>query len=201
MKFSPLVQELIESFRCLPGVGAKTAQRMAFHLLERNRRGGEKLADKLSQAMEHVGHCQKCRNFTEQDLCDICLSPKRQMSELLCVVETPADVIAIEQTGEFIGRYFILMGHLSPIDGIGPSDLGLDLLAAELKLGHIKEVILATNPTVEGEATAHFIAEMTKDIGVNISRIAHGVPVGGELEFVDGNTLSHALTGRKNYLS
>jgi len=200
MKFSPLVQELIESFRCLPGVGAKTAQRMAFHLLERNRHGGAKLADKLSAAMEHVGHCKQCRNFTEQELCDICLSPKRQLAEILCVVESPADVMAIEQTGEFQGRYFILMGHLSPIDGIGPDDLGLDLLSAELKKGQIKEVILATNPTVEGEATAHFIAEMTKSLNVNISRIAHGVPVGGELEFVDGNTLSHALSGRKTYL-
>ncbi len=200
MKFSPLVQELIESFRCLPGVGAKTAQRMAFHLLERNRHGGSKLADKLSQAMEKVGHCQKCRNFTEQPICDICLSPKRQLAEILCVVESPADVLAIEQTGEFIGRYFILMGHLSPIDGIGPDDLGLDLLANELKQGQIKEVILATNPTVEGEATAHYIAEMTKSLDVSITRIAHGVPVGGELEFVDGNTLSHALSGRKNYI-
>lgn len=200
MKFSPLVQELIESFRCLPGVGAKTAQRMAFHLLERNRHGGIKLADKLSQAMEKVGHCQKCRNFTEQPICDICLSPKRQLAEMLCVVESPADVLAIEQTGEFIGRYFILMGHLSPIDGIGPDDLGLDLLANELKQGQIKEVILATNPTVEGEATAHYIAEMTKSLDVSITRIAHGVPVGGELEFVDGNTLSHALSGRKNYM-
>ena len=199
MKFSPLVQELIESFRCLPGVGAKTAQRMAFHLLERNRHGGSKLATKLSQAMEDVGHCQQCRNFTEQDLCEICESPRRQLSELLCVVESPADVIAIEQTGEFQGRYFILMGHLSPIDGIGPDDLGLDLLNAVLGKGQIKEVILATNPTVEGEATAHYIAEMSKSLDVNISRIAHGVPVGGELEYVDGNTLSHALSGRKNY--
>lgn len=199
MKFSPLVQDLIESFRCLPGVGAKTAQRMAFHLLERNRHGGVKLADKLSQAMEKVGHCHQCRNFTEQDLCDICLSPKRQLADILCVVESPADVIAIEQTGDFQGRYFILMGHLSPIDGIGPDDLGLDLLSKELQKGQIKEVILATNPTVEGEATAHYIAEMSKAVQVNITRIAHGVPVGGELEYVDGNTLSHALSGRKSY--
>jgi recombination protein RecR len=201
MKFSPLVQELIESFRCLPGVGAKTAQRMAFHLLERNRHGGTKLAQKLSQAMENVGHCQQCRNFTEQSLCDICQSPKRQLAEVLCVVENPADVLAIEQTGDFQGRYFILMGHLSPIDGIGPDDLGLDLLSKELQKGQIKEVILATNPTVEGEATAHYIAEMAKAIDVNITRIAHGVPVGGELEYVDGNTLSHALSGRKTYHS
>lgn len=199
MKFSPLVQELIESFRCLPGVGAKTAQRMAFHLLERNRQGGSKLADKLSQAMENVGHCDNCRNFTEQRLCEICESPRRSQSELLCVVESPADVIAIEQTGDFQGRYFILMGHLSPIDGIGPADLGLDLLAKQLESGDIKEVILATNPTVEGEATAHFIAQMANDYSVKISRIAHGVPVGGELEYVDGNTLSHALSGRKSY--
>ena len=199
MKFSPLVQELIESFRCLPGVGAKTAQRMAFHLLERNRQGGEKLAITMAKAMENVGHCQQCRNFTEQALCDICQSPRRQYAEQLCIVESPADVIAIEQTGEFQGRYFILMGHLSPIDGIGPEDLGLDLLENQLQQGTIKEVILATNPTVEGEATAHFIAEMAKSFDVTISRIAHGVPVGGELEYVDGNTLSHALSGRKNY--
>lgn len=199
MKFSPLVQELIDAFKCLPGVGAKSAQRMAFHLLERNRQGGAKLAGKLEQAMENVGHCQQCRNFTEQPLCEICSSPKRSIAELLCVVESPADVIAIEQTGDFQGRYFVLMGHLSPIDGIGPQDLGLDLLAEQLKQGQIKEVILATNPTVEGEATAHYIAEMASSSGVNISRIAHGVPVGGELEYVDGNTLSHALSGRKNY--
>lgn len=199
MKFSPLVQELIESFKCLPGVGAKSAQRMAFHLLERNRQGGDKLARTLAKAVDEVGHCQQCRNFTEQDLCEICQSPKRKLSETLCVVESPADVIAIEQTGEFTGRYFILMGHLSPIDGIGPDDLGLNLLADQLKQGQIKEVILATNPTVEGEATAHYIAEMAKSLDVNLSRIAHGVPVGGELEYVDGNTLSHALLGRKKY--
>ncbi|REL26484.1 recombination protein RecR [Thalassotalea euphylliae] len=199
MKFSPLVQELIESFRCLPGVGAKTAQRMAFHLLERNRQGGAKLAENMAKAMDQVGHCQQCRNFTEQTLCDICLSPRRQHAEQLCIVESPADVIAIEQTGEFQGRYFILMGHLSPIDGIGPEDLGLDLLEAQLQQGGIREVILATNPTVEGEATAHFVAEMAKSFEVNLSRIAHGVPVGGELEYVDGNTLSHALSGRKSY--
>lgn len=199
MKFSPLVQELIQSFKCLPGVGAKSAQRMAFHLLERNRIGGKKLAQSLASAMDNIGHCQHCRTFTEEDLCDICSSPKRQLSEQLCIVETPADVIAIEQTGEFQGRYFILMGHLSPIDGIGPDDLGLDILDNQLKTKQFSEVILATNPTVEGEATAHFIAEMATQHHVNISRIAHGVPVGGELEFVDGNTLSHALSGRKNY--
>jgi len=199
MKFSPLVQELIDSLKCLPGVGAKSAQRMAFHLLERNRNGGNKLAKTLGLAMENIGHCQSCRNFTEQDFCDICQSVKRQLIETLCIVEGPADVIAIEQTGEFQGLYFVLMGHLSPIDGIGPEDLGLDILAAKLSAGEFKEVILATNPTVEGEATAHFIADLAQKYQVNISRIAHGVPVGGELEFVDGNTLSHALSGRKSY--
>ena len=199
MKFSPLVQELIDSLKCLPGVGAKSAQRMAFHLLERNRRGGSKLATTLSAAMTDIGHCQSCRNFTEEDLCEICQSPKRKIATNLCIVESPGDVIAIEQTGEFTGKYFVLMGHLSPIDGIGPDDLGLDVLERQFATGQFIEVILATNPTVEGEATAHFIAELAQKYQVNISRIAHGVPVGGELEYVDGNTLSHALSGRKSY--
>ncbi len=199
MKFSPLVQELIDSLKCLPGVGAKSAQRMAFHLLERNRNGGIKLSKTLNLAMENVGHCQKCRNFTEQEVCDICQSTKRQLLQTLCIVEGPADVIAIEQTGEFQGLYFVLMGHLSPIDGIGPDDLGLDILSEQLATGNFKEIILATNPTVEGEATAHFIANLAQQYQVDISRIAHGVPVGSELEYVDGNTLSHALSGRKTY--
>ncbi|MBL4910725.1 MAG: recombination protein RecR [Alteromonadaceae bacterium] len=199
MKFSPLVQELIESLRCLPGVGGKSAQRMAFYLLERNRVGGSKLARTLEKAMTDIGHCQQCRTFTEQTLCAICENPRRELAAQLCVVETPADVIAIEQTGDFQGKYFVLMGHLSPIDGIGPDDLGLDVLAKQLASGQFKELILATNPTVEGEATAHYIADLATQYQVDISRIAHGVPVGGELEFVDGNTLSHALLGRKNY--
>jgi recombination protein RecR len=199
MKFSPLVQELIDSLKCLPGVGAKSAQRMAFHLLERNRRGGSKLAGALASAMVDIGHCQSCRNFTEELLCEICESPKRKLATSLCIVESPGDLIAIEQTGEFKGKYFVLMGHLSPIDGIGPDDLGLDILAQQFASGQLEEVILATNPTVEGEATAHFIAELAQQYQVNVSRIAHGVPVGGELEYVDGNTLSHALSGRKNY--
>ena len=199
MKFSPLVQELIDTLKCLPGVGAKSAQRMAFHLLERNRAGGEKLATALSKAMVNIGHCQQCRNFTEDELCQICQSPKRKISETMCIVENPADVLAIEQTGEFQGRYFILMGHLSPLDGIGPDDLGLDILAKQLETGQFKEVILATNPTVEGEATAHYVAELASKYQLTISRIAHGVPIGGELEYVDGNTLSHAFSGRKNY--
>lgn len=200
MKFSPLVQELIDSLKCLPGVGAKSAQRMAFHLLERNRRGGSKLANTLATAMTDIGHCQSCRNFTEQALCEICQSPKRKIATSLCIVESPGDVIAIEQTGEFIGKYFVLMGHLSPIDGIGPDDLGLDILEKQFATGQYNEVILATNPTVEGEATAYYIAELAQKHRVNISRIAHGVPVGGELEYVDGNTLSHAFSGRKSYL-
>ena len=199
MKFSPLVQELIDSLKCLPGVGAKSAQRMAFHLLERNRHGANKLAATLSLAMDNIGHCQHCRNFTEQDLCDICQSEKRKNKQQLCIVESPADVIAIEQTAEYQGLYFVLMGHLSPIDGIGPDDIGLDVLAKHLASSQYKEIILATNPTVEGEATAHFIAELAQQYQVTISRIAHGVPIGGELEYVDGNTLSHALSGRKNY--
>ncbi|MDG1733591.1 MAG: recombination mediator RecR [Thalassotalea sp.] len=197
MKLSPLVQELIDSLRCLPGVGPKSAQRMAFHLLERNRIGGAKLADTVAKAMVDIGYCQGCRTFTELELCEICSSPKRQLKRILCVVESPADILAIEQTGEFTGRYFVLMGHLSPIDGIGPDELGLDKLDVLLASGDFDEMILATNPTVEGGATAHFIADIAKKYGINTSRIAHGVPVGGELEFVDGNTLSHAFSGRK----
>lgn len=199
MKFSPLVQELINALKCLPGVGAKSAQRMAFQLLERNRVGGKKLAEVLGRSMDAIDHCQQCRNFTEENICEICANPRRQLKGQLCVVESPADVIAVEQTGEFQGIYFILMGHLSPLDGVGPEDLHLDILEKQLASQQFNELILATNPTVEGEATAYYIAELAKKHQVNISRIAHGVPVGGELEFVDGNTLSHALSGRKNY--
>lgn len=199
MNFSPLVHELIDALKCLPGVGAKSAQRMAFYLLERNRVGGSKLSHSLKNAMENVGHCQQCRTFTEQAICEICQNPKREIVQQLCIVESPADVIAIEQTSEFKGKYFILMGHLSPIDGIGPEDLGLDVLSTLLASDNFNEVILATNPTVEGEATAHYIAELASKYNVDVSRIAHGVPVGGELEYVDGNTLSHALSGRKRY--
>ncbi|RCU49424.1 MULTISPECIES: recombination mediator RecR [Corallincola] len=197
MKFSPLLTELIEALRCLPGVGPKSAQRMAFHLLERNRRGGAVLADALQQALDKVGHCQRCRTYTEQDVCDICASPKRQASGVLCVVESPADIVAVEQSGQFHGRYFVLMGHLSPLDGIGPADIGLDQLQRAFSAGDLKEVILATNPTVEGEATAHYIADMANSCGLHASRIAHGVPVGGELESIDGTTLAHSFAGRK----
>ncbi len=200
MKFSPLVSDLIEALRCLPGVGPKSAQRMAFHLLERDREGGLKLSHGLDKAMTDVGHCKFCRTFTEFDYCDVCSSPARKVSNKLCVVETPADVHAIEQTGQYNGRYFVLMGHLSPIDGIGPADIGLDKLADILQDEEIDEVILATNPTVEGEATAHYIADMCNQAEVGATRIAHGVPVGGELEFVDGTTLAHAFSGRKNII-
>ncbi len=197
MKFSPLIDELISSLKVLPGVGPKSAQRMAFQLLERQREGALKLSSVLHDAMQHVKHCERCRTFTEQQRCDICSNPRRAASGVLCVVESPQDVIAIEQTAEFTGQYFVLMGHLSPIDGIGPNDLGLDQLLSILTEETISEVILATNPTVEGEATAHYIAQMCKEQDINATRIAHGVPVGGELEFIDGSTLTHAFSGRR----
>lgn len=186
----------MESLRCLPGVGPKSAQRMAFHLLQRDRQGGVKLADSLTRAMTEVGHCSHCRTFTEEDTCAICCNPRRQENGQICVVESPADIAAIEATGQFSGRYFVLMGHLSPLDGIGPYDIGLDVLEKRLENESIQEVILATNPTVEGEATAQYIAELCRENDVVASRIAHGVPMGGELELVDGTTLSHSLAGR-----
>ncbi|QYJ77540.1 recombination mediator RecR [Shewanella acanthi] len=196
MKFSPLLDELIQSLRCLPGVGPKSAQRMAFQLLERDRKVGLKLATSLSNAMSEIGHCQSCRTYTEESLCPICASHKRGTSSTICVVETPADVLAIEAGGHFSGRYFVLLGHLSPLDGIGPDELGLSLLERHLASGDVAELILATNPTVEGEATAHFIADMARRHQVTISRIAHGVPVGGELEYVDSTTLALSFNGR-----
>lgn len=198
MAFSPLIDQLIASLRCLPGVGARSAQRMAFQLLERDREGALKLARSLGEAMERVGHCQRCRTLTELELCKICGNPDRD-SSLLCVVESPADVLAIEQAGSFQGRYFVLHGHLSPIDGLGPKELGLPSLMAMVEQGQVKELIIATNPNVEGEATAHYIAEQLRklDEAVAVSRIAHGVPLGGELEYVDGGTLAHAFAGRK----
>jgi len=200
MQFSPLIKELIDAFKILPGVGPKSAQRMAFHLLERNRTGALQLSHVLHNAMEHVKHCQQCRTFCENKFCEICANPLRQESQQLCVVESPQDMLAVEQTLEFKGRYFVLMGHLSPIDGIGPADIGLEQLSQIFENNDIQEVILATNPTVEGEATAHYIAQMCKSQNIKASRIAHGVPVGGELEFIDGNTLTHAFAGRRNLL-
>jgi recombination protein RecR len=193
---SPRIERLIEALRCLPGVGPKSAQRMTYHLLERDRAGGRRLAEALLEAMDKVGNCRRCRTFSETEVCALCTSPARDAA-LLCVVESPADVAALEQSTGYRGLYFVLMGHLSPLDGIGPKDLGLDLLEARLADGEVRELILATNPTVEGEATAHYIADMARARGVRATRIAHGVPLGGELEYIDGGTLSHAFAGRQ----
>jgi recombination protein RecR len=195
MKYTPTLARLIDALRCLPGVGPKSAQRMAFYLLERDRDGGRLLSHSLAEALASVGHCKRCRMLTESELCSTCASDHRDVAQL-CVVESPADVVAIEQSGGFRGRYFVLMGHLSPLDGIGPAELGLDEFEQVLKEGAVREVILATNPTVEGEATAHYLGGMALRLGLTVSRIAHGVPVGGELEYVDGGTLAHALAGR-----
>jgi recombination protein RecR len=196
MNSSPLIDQLIEAFRCLPGVGPKSAQRMTLQLLERNRVGAKQLSNALAEALEKVGNCIDCGTLTEEPICRICASSSRNKS-LCCVVESPADIFAIEQSGSFRGIYFVLMGHLSPIDGIGPEQLGIPRLIEKVSNQNIEELIIACNPTVEGEATAYYIAEQLRDTEVVVSRIAHGVPVGGELEFVDGGTLSHALTGRK----
>ncbi len=196
MTQEPLVAQLIDSLCCLPGVGPKSAQRMAFHLLERDRNGARRLAHYLTEAADKVGHCSICRNLSEKEVCRLCSNEKRDRS-LLCIVEMPTDVQAIEQSTGFQGRYFVLMGHLSPIDGLGPDEIGLNQLATHLDSGKIKEIILATNPTIEGEATAHYIGEMVRSRQIKTTRIAHGVPLGGELEFVDGGTLSHAFSGRR----
>ncbi len=195
MSSSPLIDELIEAFRCLPGVGQKSAQRMSLHLLERNRQGGRKLGETLALALDKIGNCRHCRNLTEEAVCRICANPGRE-HRLCCVVETPADVLAIEQAGAYRGVYFVLMGHLSPIDGVGPEQLGIPLLLERVAGAGFEEVILACNATVEGDATAWYIAEQLRGAKARISRIAHGVPVGGELEFTDGGTLAHAFSGR-----
>lgn len=195
MAFSPLLDRLIDTLRVLPGVGPKSAQRAAFHLLERDRDGARALASALVAAADGVGNCARCRMLTEEETCRICRAQGRDTS-LLCVVETPADVLAVEAATGYNGRYFVLMGHLSPLDGIGPDEIGIDALEEQLKEGEVKELILATNPTVEGEATAHFIGDLGRSLGIRVTRIAHGVPIGGELEFVDGGTLSHAFSGR-----
>jgi recombination protein RecR len=196
MTSSRLIDDLIEALRCLPGVGPKSAQRMAFHLLEHNRDGGRRLAAALDQAMERVGHCGECRTLSEISVCSLCANVQRDRGQL-CVVETPADVQALEQSTGYKGLYFVLMGHLSPLDGIGPDALGLEQLDVRLGSGQVQELILATNPTVEGEATAHFISEMAAARGVRTTRIAHGIPLGGELEYIDGGTLSQAFAGRQ----
>ena len=193
---SPLLTDLIEALRCLPGVGAKSAQRMALHVLERDRIGAKRLAEKLAAAVERIGNCTRCRTFSEEAICALCASTSRDAS-LLCVVETPVDQLAIEQATGYRGRYFVLLGRLSPLDGLGPKEIGLDLLAQRLGEGEVQELIVATNPTVEGEATAHMLAQIARAAGVRASRLAHGVPLGGELEYIDRGTLAHAFGGRQ----
>lgn len=180
----------------MPGIGRKSAQRIAFHLLERDRTGAGELSRALADAVEGIGHCSRCRMLTEHDLCNICSASGRDESQL-CVVESPADVMAVEDATGYRGLYFVLMGHLSPLDGIGPGELGMEALDDRLAAGKVDELIIATNPTVEGDATAHFLSDMAAKHGVQASRIAHGVPLGGELEYVDGGTLSHAFFGRR----
>lgn len=196
MSQEPLLEQFIESLRCLPGVGPKSAQRMALHLLERDREGGRHLATVLEAAMERIGRCERCRNLTEQETCSICANEQRDRS-LLCIVESPSDVMAIEHATGYRGQYFVLMGRLSPLDGIGPAELGLDVLANRLAEEPPGELIVATNPTVEGEATAFYLQRMARKHEIPISRIAHGVPLGGELEFTDQSTIAHAFTSRQ----
>ena len=194
--YGKTIDQLIDALRILPGVGIKSAQRMALQLLERDRAGAYRLAEAIEQAATNVGRCAQCRTLTEHELCEICNNPARSESQL-CVVENPADLFAIEQAGGYRGKYFVLLGHLSPIDGVGPEQLGIDKLIERLQQQTISELILATNLTVEGEATAHFIADKARSLGVKVSRIAYGVPMGGELEYVDGGTLNMALQSRK----
>ena len=190
-----LLEQLIEAFRILPGVGQKSAQRMAYHVLEREREGGQRLSEALAAAVERIGHCVRCRDFSETETCATCASAARE-AQTLCAVESPADRLAIEQATGYRGLYFVLQGRLSPLDGIGPRELGLHRLAERLAEGEVGELIIATNPTVEGEATAHYLAQLARQHSVRPSRLAHGVPLGGELEYVDRGTLSHAFGSR-----
>jgi recombination protein RecR len=191
-----LLSQLVDALRCLPGVGPKSAQRMAFHLLERDREGGRHLARVMADAMERVGRCERCRTLSEQSVCALCASASRDATQL-CVIEQPSEVMAIEQATGYRGHYFVLGGRLSPLDGIGPRELGLESLAARLATEEIRELILAISPTVEGGATAQYISEIAAEYRVRTTRIAHGVPLGGELEYVDGGTLAHAFAGRR----
>lgn len=193
--FSPLIQQLIEALRVLPGVGPKSAQRMVFHILERDPEGGLHLAMKLQESLDKIGRCSRCRMLCESHLCGICLD-QRRLEDLLCIVQSPADVLAIEAAGTFRGYYFVLSGQLSPIDGIGPEEIGIPALQTRLKDGKIKEVVLATHATVEGEATAYYISDLVKNMQLKASRIAHGIPLGGELEYIDSGTLSRAMLER-----
>lgn len=196
MKMPSALSRLNEALRCLPGVGAKTAGRMSLHLLQHDRAGARLLAEALSHAVEHIGHCGSCRNFTDNETCEICRDPRRDTS-LICVVETPSDLMSVEATGLFGGVYHVLLGHLSPLDGVGPKQLGLDLLDERVKSGQVNEVILATSSTVEGEATAHYIAQQMRAVNVAVSSLARGVPMGGELDYVDSSTLAQAFKGRR----
>ena len=199
MSLSPLVGRLVDALRCLPGVGPKSAQRMAFHLLERNREAARHLARVIEQAATEVGRCESCRTLSEDRICRICASPERD-SRSLCVVETPADMAALEASAAYRGTFFVLMGHLSPLDGIGPAELGLEQLERRLDEGAVVELILATSSTVEGEATAHYLAQMARERSIRATRIAQGVPMGGELEYVDGGTLARAMAARRDAL-
>jgi len=196
MSTEPLLTRLIESLRCLPGVGPKSAQRMALHLLERNREGGIRLSEVLAEAMQKIGRCKVCRDLTESEVCAICANPRRDHTQL-CIVESPVDVLAIEQATAYKGRYFVLLGRLSPLDGIGPAELGLDQLAERLESDAPLEMIVATNPTVEGEATSYYLQRMARAHNIKVTRIAHGVPLGGELEYTDQTTLAHAFGSRQ----
>ena len=200
MSSQPLLERLIDALRCLPGVGPKSAQRMSLHLLERDREGGQRLAAIMDEAMKKIGRCQECRDLTENERCSICSNPARDR-ELLCVVESPVDVLALEQATAFRGVYFVLLGRLSPLDGIGPAELGLDQLAERLEKNPPRELIIATNPTVEGEATAYFLQRMAQKLDISVSMIAHGVPLGGELEYTDQTTLAHAFGNRQPVVS
>jgi recombination protein RecR len=195
MSGQTLLTQLMDALRCLPGVGPKSAQRMAFYLLERDREGGRNLSSVLAEAMDRIGNCNRCRTLSEDEICSICANRNRDDS-ILCVVETPAELMVIERAIDYRGRYFVLGGHLSPLDGIGPREIGLDMLEQRLSEGEVSELILATNTTVEGEATAHYISDMARARNIRTTRIAHGVPMGGELEYVDGSTISHAFAGR-----
>jgi recombination protein RecR len=195
MPASALIEQLVEGLRCLPGVGPKSARRMAYHLLQRDREGGRELARIMEQALTRVGRCERCRTLTEEGLCRLCASPRRDPASL-CVVESPGDLEAIETGTGYRGRYFVLLGLLSPLDGIGPEELGLDRLEGLLRAGEVRELIVATGSTVEGQATAHYVSELARDADVPVSRLAQGIPLGGELEYVDSSTLAHAFQGR-----
>ncbi|MGN1393785.1 MAG: recombination mediator RecR [Succinivibrionaceae bacterium] len=199
MKFSPLLEKLINDLQIMPGIGPRSAQRIAFHILDHHRDNALKLSSTIRDAVESIHYCKCCRSYCESDICEICSDSRRKDYGVLCVVETPADVLAIENTNEFKGTYFVLHGHLSPLDGIGPSELKLEELEVLFQNNKYNEVILATNPTVEGDATAHFVAHIAKKYNINATRIARGVPIGSEVDSIDGSTLTRSLNGRSPF--